>query len=56
MSALGQKQTFAVQNGMSALPFKSGHWSGEECPLWATCDQRGVLRAKRLRHRVNEEA
>ena len=25
MSALGQKQTFAVQNGMSALPRNSGH-------------------------------
>ena len=25
MSALGHKQTFAVQNGMSALPPKSGH-------------------------------
>ena len=25
MSALGQKQTYAVQNGMSALPPESGH-------------------------------
>ena len=25
MSALGQKQTFAAQQGMSALPPKSGH-------------------------------
>ena len=25
MSALGQKQTFAPQQGMSALPAKSGH-------------------------------
>ena len=25
MSALGQKQTFAVPNGMSALPPNSGH-------------------------------
>ena len=36
MSALGQKQTFAVQNGMSALPPKSGHQSAAlPCPLWA---------------------
>ena len=36
MSALGQKQTCAVHQPMSALPPKSGHmrcnWG---CPLWA---------------------
>ena len=31
-SALGQKQTFAVQKGMSALPPESGHWASPiEC-------------------------
>ena len=35
MSALGQKQTFAVQNGMSALPPKA-----DMCV--ATCDVRFV--------------
>ena len=34
MSALGQKQTYAVQNGMSALPPKSGHMRCTcGCPL-----------------------
>ena len=33
MSALGQKQTYAVQNGMSALPpIATSIFSG--CPLW----------------------
>ena len=36
MSALGQKQTYAVQNGMSALPPESGHVRcTSACPLSA---------------------
>ena len=36
MSALDQKQTFAAQQGMSALPPKSGHRKAQlECPLCA---------------------
>jgi len=36
MSALGQKQTFALQNGMSALPPNSGHVRcNSGCPLCA---------------------
>ena len=36
MSALGQKQTCAVQNGMSALPPKRGHVRcNSVCPLCA---------------------
>jgi hypothetical protein len=37
MSALGQKQTFAAQKGMSALP-ESGHSEARsKCPLSAMC-------------------
>ena len=36
MSALGQKQTFAVQNGMSALPPKADMCGAtRRCPLCA---------------------
>jgi hypothetical protein len=36
MSALGQKQTFAVQKSMSALPPESGHVQcNSVCPLSA---------------------
>ena len=36
MSALGQKRTFAVQNGMSALPPKADMCSAQvACPLCA---------------------
>jgi hypothetical protein len=36
MSALGQKPTCAVQEGMSALPPESGHWRcTNQCPLSA---------------------
>jgi len=42
MSALDQKQTFAAQQGMSALPPKSGHRKAQlECPL---CANSGHLR------------
>ena len=34
MSALGQKQTFAVQTGMSALPPKADiHRAGAQCAM-----------------------
>jgi hypothetical protein len=39
MSALGQKQTFAVQKGMSALPPKADI-HGPECPLRPKADIR----------------
>ena len=35
MSALGQKQTFAPQKAMSALPPKADMCSNSVCPLWA---------------------
>jgi hypothetical protein len=36
MSALGQKQTYAVQKGMSALPPIADMCSAtRDCPLWA---------------------
>ena len=36
MSALGHKRTFALQNGMSALPPKADMGSAlAGCPLWA---------------------
>jgi hypothetical protein len=35
MSALGQKQTFAPQKVMSALPLKAHQMRHMECPLWA---------------------
>src|SRR5262249_57558561 len=36
MSALGQKQTYAVHKLMSALPPASGHLQcSSRCPLWA---------------------
>ena len=35
MSALGHKQTCAVQNGMSALPPKADMCGATECPLCA---------------------
>jgi len=36
MSALGQKQTFALHQPMSALPPESGHLQCSRlCPLWA---------------------
>jgi|SRR5262245_7450278 len=34
MSALGQKQTYAVQNGMSALPPIATSLRFSACPLW----------------------
>ena len=41
MSASGQKQTFAVQNAMSALPPESGHVRCKErCPLSANSGHR----------------
>jgi hypothetical protein len=39
MSALGQKQTFAVHQPMSALPPESGHLQcTRPCPLWLKAD------------------
>jgi len=38
MSALGQKQKFAVQLGMSALPPTATSMRHLECPLWALAD------------------
>src|SRR5262245_18740596 len=50
MSALGQKQTYAVQNGMSALPPKAD--IGASCPLRANC---GVRPARQCRFLYQED-
>ena len=44
MSALGQKETFAVQNAMSALPPESGHVQcTSPCLLCANSGHRDTL-------------
>ena len=42
MSALGQKQTFAVQNSMSALPQKRTCAVQSACPLCANSGHRAL--------------
>ena len=43
MSALGQKQTFAPQKVMSALPPKADMCSAtSRCPLWANSGHRAI--------------
>jgi hypothetical protein len=40
MYALGQKQTFATQKGMSALPPKADMCGATRCPLWGMSGHR----------------
>ena len=55
MSALGHKQTFAVQNGMSALPPKADMCGALAlCPL---CAKSGLMQcSKKVRHSITSSA
>ena len=56
MSALGQKQTYAAQKAMSALPSKADMCGKDECPLRANSGHGTGLRRVRalVDVRINE--
>ena len=54
MSALGQKRTYAVQNGMSALPSKADMCSAtRRCPLSANT---GLMQCNKRGHSITSSA